>query len=201
MAFNFDLLKYVATDPTTAAFAGATSLLDYYGQKDAYEKNKEYLKYQQSVLEQNRVAKENGLQVSNFMANQVIAQQTESALARQNELSAQSIAEGARMGQAGSAAALVARDAQFQAARVQGQGKLAKEQQIAKSQLQLDNITLNYNIQSVDLDYRISNLDSPSILSSIVDVADTVYADFKTYERSRALEEKIINASLGTIGK
>lgn len=201
MPFNYDLLKYVATDPTTAAFAGATSLLDYYGQKDAYEKNKEYLKYQQTVLDQNRVAQENGLQVTNFLANQVIAQQTESKLSRQAELSAQSIADGARIGQAGSASALVARDAQFQAAKIQGAGELSKEQQIAKSQVQLDNITLNYNAQSADLDYKKSNLESPSIFSAIVDTADTVYADFKTFEKSRKLEENIINANLGTITK
>lgn len=196
MAFSFDLFKYVSTDPNTAALAGATSLLDYYGQKDAYKKNKAYLAFQKAVLEQSQIAQENGVAFNTYLTNSVIKQQARQAETRQMEVSAQSVAKGAAIGQQGSASALVARNAQFQQAAVSGQRDLSIQKNIEQSQVKLDNITLNYDAKLYDLDYKIENLDSPSIFSSIVDTTESIYSQFKKFERDRLVDESYANDKL-----
>ena len=54
---------------------------------------------------------------------------------------------------------------------------------------------MQYNASSLDLDYKKHNLDSPSIFSAIIDVTESVYSDFNKFKQSRALEEKLINAT------
>ena len=126
--FNFELFKYIATDPATASLAGATTLLDYYGQQSAYEKNAAYIDYQKNVLEESKAAKENGVIYNTYLENLVQEQQRRADTERQREISAQTVARGAEVGQEGSAAALVARDAEFQRSQIQGQYDLAKAQ-------------------------------------------------------------------------
>lgn len=198
--FDIEMFNYIATDPTTASLAGVTTVLDYYGQKSAYKKQKAYLEYQQNVLDESKAAKENGVLYNTYLETLVQEQQKQAQTERQREVSAQVIAEGAAIGQTGSAAALVARDAQFQQAKIQGQANLAKEQITNQGQAQIDNITLDYNASSLDLDYKKHNLDSPSIFSSVVDVTETIYSDFNRYQQSRALEEKLVAAASPTVG-
>lgn len=198
--FNFDLFKYVATDPSTIGLAGATTVLDYYGQKASYDKQVDYLNYQDRVLEESKVAKENGVMYNTYLSTLVSKQQAEANKARQREVSAQSIAHGAEIGQKGSAAALVARDAQFQLAKISGQASLAKDQITNKGQAQIDNITLQYKQSQLDLDYKEHNLSSPSIFSAVVDTTETIYSDFSKFKRARAIEEKLIDATSDRLG-
>lgn len=195
MAINFDLYKQIVTDPTTASFAGAVTMFDYYGQKSEYKKKKKYMEWKQSVLEENKIAQENGVNFNNYLAQSVIAQNTREQELRQREVSAQKITQGAAIGQKGSAARLLARDAQFQSAKIIGGGAIKADQQAYKSQMQLDNLNLQFNNQMADLDFQIDNLESPSIFSSIVNAVDTTVKTVNQSVNQRKYDENILGGT------